>query len=187
MYMKKHHWKYGQMEFWKLAHAICNLHLWYNFALLLQENYALVFSQSEACNFFMYIIKHCNNLVQVLQMTSWSHLNHLYIEEIKSNPQVYTTQEGIREIKNNPQVYTTQEGIMSHYLPTFILISSILQTLDYLDYKAHDSPQVWIIKVWPYSQLSGYTVRLKLYKNNYRKINHLMHQLHLRKLINGYD
>ena len=58
----------------------------------------------------MYIIKHCNNLVQVLKMTSWSHLNHLYIEEIKSNPQVYTTQEGIREIKNNPQVYTTWEG-----------------------------------------------------------------------------
>ena len=60
----------------------------------------------------MYIIKHFNNLVQVLKMASWSHLNHLYIEEIKSNPQVYTTQEGIREIKNNPQVYTTQEGIM---------------------------------------------------------------------------
>ena len=111
MYMKIHHWKFRQTQFWKLAHAICNLHLWYNFALLLQENYALVFSQSEACNFFMYIIKHCNNLVQVLKMTSWSHLNHLYIEEIKSNPQVYTTQEGIREIKNNPQVYTTQEGI----------------------------------------------------------------------------
>ena len=50
----------------------------------------------------MYIIKHCNNLVQVFKMTSWSHLNHLYIEEIKSNPQVYTTQEGISEIKNNP-------------------------------------------------------------------------------------
>ena len=31
--------------------------------------------------------------------------------EIKTNPQVYTTQEGIREIKSNPQVYTTQEGI----------------------------------------------------------------------------
>ena len=58
----------------------------------------------------MYIIKHCNNLVQVFNMTSWSYLNHLYIEEIKSNPQVYTTQEGIREIKNNPQVYTTWEG-----------------------------------------------------------------------------
>ena len=89
------------MEFWKLAHAICNLHLWYNFALLLQENYALVFSQSEACNFFMYIIKHCNNLVKVFKMSSWSHLKHLYIEEIKSNPQVYTTLESIREIKNN--------------------------------------------------------------------------------------
>ena len=30
----------------------------------MNEN-ALVFSQSEACNFLMYIIKHCNNLVQV--------------------------------------------------------------------------------------------------------------------------
>ena len=77
--------------------------------------------------------------------------------------------------------------LWSHFLPTFILISSILQTLDYLDYKAHDSPQVWIIKVWPYSQLSGYTVRLKLYKNNYWKTNHLTHHLHSRKLSNGYD
>ena len=32
-------------------------------------------------------------------MTSWS------------NPQVYTTQKGIREIKNNPQVYTAQKGV----------------------------------------------------------------------------
>ena len=32
------------------------------------------------------------------------------MQEIKNNPQVYTTQEGIEEIKNNPQVYTTQEG-----------------------------------------------------------------------------
>ena len=71
-------------------------------ALLLQENYALVFSQSEACNFFMYIIKRCNNLVKVFNMTLWSHLKHLYIEEIKSNPQVYTTLESIRQIKNNP-------------------------------------------------------------------------------------
>ena len=71
-------------------------------ALLLQENYALVFRQSEACNFFMFIIKHCNNLVKVFKMTSWSHLKHLYIEEFKSNPQIYTTQESIREIKNNP-------------------------------------------------------------------------------------
>ena len=33
------------------------------------------------------------------------------MQEIKNNPQVYTTQEGIGEIKNNPQVYTTQEGM----------------------------------------------------------------------------
>ena len=58
----------------------------------------LVFSQSEAYNFFMYIIKHCNNLVQVFKM----HLNYLYIEEIKSNLWVYTTQEGIRENKSYP-------------------------------------------------------------------------------------
>ena len=32
------------------------------------------------------------------------------MEEIKNNPQVYTTQEGLEEIENNPQVYTTQEG-----------------------------------------------------------------------------
>ena len=35
--------------------AICRLHLCYNFALVLQEN-ALLFSQSEAHNFFMYIV-----------------------------------------------------------------------------------------------------------------------------------
>ena len=28
------------------------------------------------------------------------------MQEIKNNPQVYTTQEGMKEIKNNPQVYT---------------------------------------------------------------------------------
>ena len=33
------------------------------------------------------------------------------MQEIKNNPQVYTTQEGIEVIKNNPQVYTTQEGM----------------------------------------------------------------------------
>ena len=33
------------------------------------------------------------------------------MQEIKNNPQVYTTQEGIEEIKNKPQVYTTQEGM----------------------------------------------------------------------------
>ena len=32
-------------------------------------------------------------------------------EEIKNNPQVYTTQVGIEEFKNNLQVYTTKEGI----------------------------------------------------------------------------
>ena len=29
------------------------------------------------------------------------------MQEIKNNPQVYTTQESIEDIKNNPQVYTT--------------------------------------------------------------------------------
>ena len=33
------------------------------------------------------------------------------MQEIKNNPQVYTTQKGIREIENNPLVYTTQECI----------------------------------------------------------------------------
>ena len=33
------------------------------------------------------------------------------MQDIKNNPQVYTTQEGIREIENNPLVYTTQECI----------------------------------------------------------------------------
>ena len=33
------------------------------------------------------------------------------MQEIKNNPQVYTTQESIEEIKSNPQVYTTKEGI----------------------------------------------------------------------------
>ena len=32
-----------------------NLHLYYNFALVLYKN-ALIFTQSEACNFFMNII-----------------------------------------------------------------------------------------------------------------------------------
>ena len=30
------------------------------------------------------------------------------MQVIKSNPQVYTTQEGIGYIKNNPQVYSTK-------------------------------------------------------------------------------
>ena len=33
------------------------------------------------------------------------------MQEIKNNPQVYTTQEGIEQIKSNPHVYTTQKGI----------------------------------------------------------------------------
>ena len=33
------------------------------------------------------------------------------MQEIKNNPRVYTTQEGIEVIKNSPQVYPTQEGI----------------------------------------------------------------------------
>ena len=33
------------------------------------------------------------------------------MQEIKNNPQVYTTQEGIEVIKNNPRVYATQEDI----------------------------------------------------------------------------
>ena len=52
-----------QTKFLKRACTICNLHPCYNFyfvlqvALVLHEN-ALVFSQSEARNSFMYIIKH---------------------------------------------------------------------------------------------------------------------------------
>ena len=33
------------------------------------------------------------------------------MQEIKNNPQVCTTQEGVGYIKNNRQVYTTREGI----------------------------------------------------------------------------
>ena len=33
------------------------------------------------------------------------------MQEIKNNPQEYTTQEGIEEIKSNPQVNKTQERI----------------------------------------------------------------------------
>ena len=32
------------------------------------------------------------------------------MEDIKSNSQVYTTQQGMVEIRNYPQVYTTQEN-----------------------------------------------------------------------------
>lgn len=50
MYMKKYHRKSTQTKFWKHAWAICNFHLCYNFALLLHVN-AIVFNQSETCNF----------------------------------------------------------------------------------------------------------------------------------------
>ena len=33
------------------------------------------------------------------------------MQEIKNNPQVYTTHEGIGDIRRKPQVYTTQEGM----------------------------------------------------------------------------
>ena len=33
------------------------------------------------------------------------------MQEIKNNPRVYTTQEGIEEIKNNSEVYATQEAM----------------------------------------------------------------------------
>ena len=55
MYMKKHRRKPGQAIFSKRARSICNLHSCYNFVLVLYEN-TLVFSQSGARNFFMYII-----------------------------------------------------------------------------------------------------------------------------------
>ena len=42
-------------NFLKHVCRICNLQLCYNFALMLHEN-ALIFSQSEVCNFFMSII-----------------------------------------------------------------------------------------------------------------------------------
>ena len=42
-------------NFESLHGAICNLHPCYNFAPMLHEN-TLVFSQSEACNFYMHII-----------------------------------------------------------------------------------------------------------------------------------
>ena len=33
------------------------------------------------------------------------------MQEIKNNPQLYTTEDGIEKVKNNPQVYTTQKGM----------------------------------------------------------------------------
>ena len=54
-YMKKHHRKSRQTKFWKQLGYFLICTRVTNFALVSQEN-ALVFSQSEAPNFFMYII-----------------------------------------------------------------------------------------------------------------------------------
>ena len=40
-------------KFWQCVHTICNLHLYYNFALVLYEK-CLVFSQSDTHNFLIY-------------------------------------------------------------------------------------------------------------------------------------
>ena len=53
--MKKYHRKSRQTNFLIRRHAICNLHLCYNFILVLNDENALVFSQLEAHNFFIYI------------------------------------------------------------------------------------------------------------------------------------
>ena len=55
------------------ACARSNLHMCYNFALVLHEN-ALVFSQSEVRNFFMYIINH-KNLVKKVINCFWKNIN----------------------------------------------------------------------------------------------------------------
>ena len=54
MYTKKHRKKSRQTKFWKLVRLLVILYSCYNFALALNEN-ALVFSQSEARNFILYI------------------------------------------------------------------------------------------------------------------------------------
>ena len=51
--MKKTSESLDRWNFWKCACAICNLHLCYNFALLLHEN-ALIFSQLEELNFYVH-------------------------------------------------------------------------------------------------------------------------------------
>lgn len=45
------------------AHAICNLHAWYNFAPVLHES-ALVFSQSGTRNFFLAYYHATNNILE---------------------------------------------------------------------------------------------------------------------------
>ena len=64
MYMKKHHRKSRQTKFWKCVSPFCNLHSFYNFALVLHAK-ALVFSQPEACNFSVHII-----IIMVISLTS---------------------------------------------------------------------------------------------------------------------
>ena len=64
MFMKKHHRKSRQTKFWKCASPFCNLHLFYNFALVLHAK-ALAFSQPEACNFSVHII-----IIMITSLTS---------------------------------------------------------------------------------------------------------------------
>ena len=42
------------------------------------------------------------------------------MQEIKNNPQLYTTEDGIEKVKNNPQVYTTQKGMQEIKKPSGI-------------------------------------------------------------------
>ena len=60
MYMKNIAVNQDRHNFLKHVCRICNLQLCYNFALMLHEN-ALIFSQSEVCNFFMSIISYLTN------------------------------------------------------------------------------------------------------------------------------
>ena len=55
MYMKKNITVSQNKQNFESVGAICNLHLFYNFAFMLHDN-RLVFSQSKVHNFFMYII-----------------------------------------------------------------------------------------------------------------------------------
>ena len=68
--MKKTWESLDRWNFWKCACAISNLHLCYNFALLLHEN-ALIFSQLEELNFFMYIITSFPSLLLYLLNGQW--------------------------------------------------------------------------------------------------------------------
>ena len=70
--MKKHYWESRQWKFWKHMQAIYNLHSCYNFALMLHKN-ALVFSQSEAHDFFS-----CTLLLPLF-ITMLANSHNLYI------------------------------------------------------------------------------------------------------------